>query len=393
MRQSTRNAFVLLLSILPAAAQTGCERPQATVAKPGPPKVSVSLPIEREVTDFEEFTGRTESPDSVQVRARVTGYLDKIHFKDGEDVKEGDVLYEIDPRPYIAQLDQDKADLVNKKAVVQKTEALYRRTVALLHSNASSQEEVDVQKGDWEVAKAAVGQAEAKVRATELNVTWTKVRAPISGRLSRTYLTRGNLVNADITLLTTIMSLDPMWAYFDVDEQTMLHIQELIREGKVQSAREKGAKVPVFLALANENDYVHEGYVDFVNNRVDPATGTLQVRGVFANPVLGGNVRRFSPGMFVRVRVSIGTLYKAVLISDRAIAADQGLQFVYVVNDKDVVVRHEVTVGQQHDGLQVIQKGLNANERVIVSGLQRVRQDMPVTPTVVEMPGATAKKK
>jgi RND family efflux transporter MFP subunit len=421
MRRTQTLPLRLGLLFAAGAGLIGCSGSNEGRPRGGPPPVSVSVPLEREVTDYQDVTGRTEAIDSVQVRARVTGYLDKINFQEGGEVRQGEVLYEIDPRPYVAQLDQDKADLVNKQATVVQKEALYKRTASLLPSRASSREEYDVVKGDYEVARAGVGQAEAKVRLSELNVDWTRVTSPINGRVSRTLITRGNLVVADNTVLTTVVSMDPMYAYFDVDEQTVLLVKELIREGKVRSARDKwqdGALtaasalgvlgcpagespllaaaslypgkqyllIPVSLRLANEKDYTHQGSLDFVNNRLDPSTGTLQIRGIFPNPKPPVGDRLLSPGMFVRVRVTIGAPHKALLVSERALGADQGLRFVFVVDAGDKVVRREVKVGQQWDGLREITSGLQPKERIIVSGVQRVQPGVVVRPRLVDMP-------
>lgn len=420
MRRARRLLGTFVVFLAAGAAGLGCSsRDEAPAAKP--PPVTVSVPVVREVTDYQDFPGRTEAIDAVQVRARVTGYLDRIYFQDGAEVNKGDVLYEIDPRPYKAQVDQDRADLGNKEATVTQKAAVFRRTAVLVRDRAASQEDYDVQKGDYEVARAAVGQAEAKLRASQLNLDWTKVTAPISGRLSRTFVTQGNLVVADSTLLTTIVSLDPIYAYFDVDEQTMLRIQQLIRAGKVQSARNKSLDptltavstagllspaagptpllaatalypgkqylfVPLFLRTASEDDFRHEGYIDFVNNRVEASTGTLQVRGRFSNPRPPVGDRVLSPGMFVKIRVPIGAPHRALLVSERAIGTDQGLKYLYVVNGKNEVLRREVTVGQEHGGLRVVEDGLRAGEHVLVSGLQRVQPGAPVTPRLVDMP-------
>jgi RND family efflux transporter MFP subunit len=412
-------ALCLLGSL--AGALPGCESGSPADVQVPPPPVTVSRPLERTVTDHETFTGRTEAIDAVQVRARVSGYLDKINFQEGADVRQGDVLYEIDPRPYKAQLDQDQATLANARATVTQKEALYRRTVVLVPKGGATREDADVQGGDLKIAEAAVEQAKAKIELSQLNLDWTRVTAPVSGRLSRTLLTRGNLVVADSTLLTTIVSLDPMYAYFDVDEQSLLRVQQLIREGKFTSSRDRARDpalfavttvgflaepwvfaplsaaaalypgktftvVPVFLRLGNEEGYTHEGYIDFVNNRVDPSTGTLQIRGVLPNPRPAVGDRLLTPGLFVRVRVPITAPHKALLVNQRAVGADQGLSFVYVVNDKNEVVRREVTVGEPEDGLQVIEEGLKPDDRVIVSGVQRVRPGVVVNPTLVDMP-------
>ena len=378
-------------ALLWLAALPGCKSSESSAdqAQAGPP-VTVSVPIERTVTDYEDYTGRTDAIQSLQVQARVTGYLDKVYFKEGSEVAAGAVLYEIDPRPYQDQLDAAKAQLAVNKAALNLAKANNARFKALFKTSpgAVSQLELDQYQAQEEQALANVDLAKANVATAELNLTWTKVTTPISGLISRTLITLGNLVTANVTLLTTVVSVDPMYAYFDVDEPTMLRVHRLINEGKFKSARE-GASIPVLVFLSNGERYPHEGTVDFVNNRVDPATGTLQIRGVLPNPKPKIGERGLTPGMFVRVRVAIGAPYKALLVSPRALAEDQALKYVFVVNKKNEVVRQQVTVGQDQEGLQIITDGLQPDQLVIVNGLQRVRPGMIVKPKTVEMPRST----
>ncbi|HLJ92731.1 MAG TPA: efflux RND transporter periplasmic adaptor subunit [Gemmataceae bacterium] len=367
----------------------GCGRAPTETPSSSPPAVTVSYPLQRQVEDYEEFTGRTAAIDSVQVRARVSGYLMQINFKEGAEVNENDVLYEIDPRPYQASLDQAEAQVRLQEANLRYQEALYNRDVKLTGTQAVSQEELQKDLAARDTARASVTSAQANLEQARLNLSWTKVLAPISGRIGRTLVTRGNLVIADQTLLTTLVSMDPMYAYFDVDERTMLRVQQLIREGKFHSTRE-GARVPVWLGLATESDYPHEGIVDFVNNQVDPSTGTLLIRGSFPNPKPPVGVRVLSPGLFVRIRVAIGPPYQAVLVNERALGTDQNLKFVYVVDDQNRALRRDVELGAQYGALQAIKKGLQPNERVIVSGLQRVRPGIVVNPKLAKMPATGA---
>jgi RND family efflux transporter MFP subunit len=402
-----------------------------------PPEVYVSAPVTQQVTEYEDFPGQTQAIPTIEVRARVSGYLADIYFKDGAEVKKDDPLFEIDPRPYKAQLDQDQADFANKKAMVTKTGALYQRTVSLRRSSATSQEEIDNQKGDWEVARAAVGQAEAKVRMSQLNLNWTKVKAPISGRISRRLIDPGNMVKADETPLSTIVSLDPIYANFDVDEANALR---LIRLGKIQALRQKTGSslnqpVDVFLGLADEEGFPHPGTIDFVDNQIDANTGTLRMRGVFPNPD-----RVLSPGLFVRIRLPMGAPHTALLVAEQALGRDQGQKFVFVVGEEivtdengDSKVRYpvryrRVKVGRLYDGqreavpisgartisllssplgpgpvlaasallpcatLREITDGLRPGEKIVVSGLQRIRDGGEVKPKVVDMlaPGQEA---
>jgi len=373
----------LLLALIPLLG--GCNDAQAPAGSGKLPQVMVSLPVTRDITDFEEFTGRTEAKKTVDIRARVTGYLLKVAFTEGRDVKEGDVLFEIDPRTYQAQLNMDQADLVNKKALVTKTEALYRRSLSLIGKGASSQEDIENQKGDWEVAKAAVGQAEAKVKMSQMYLDWCKVTSPISGRASRQMVDPGNLVKADDTVLTTIVSLDPIYVYFDVDERTVLKARRLVAQGKLKSSRD--TILPVYLGLADEDGFPHAGTINFVDNRVNPGTGTLRVRGEFPNPD-----RLLSAGLFARIQLPMGEPHEALLVAEQALGTDQGQKFVYVVNDQNEVVYRRVKVGTLVDGLRVISEGLSPKERVIVNGLQRVKPGAKAEVKDVPMPTGAASR-
>jgi RND family efflux transporter MFP subunit len=364
---------------------TGCAHGPSETSAPAPTPVTVSYPVERDVTDYADFTGRTAAVDSVEVRARVWGYLDNVNFKEGALVKKGDVLLEIDPRAYQAQYDANKAQVAQNEASLQLARANNRRYKTLFKENPGAVSSLELDKYQAEEAQAVANLdlAKANVDSAKLNLDWTKVIAPISGRVSRYKVTVGNLVqsgqNGGGTLLTTIVSVDPMYAYFDVDERTVLRVRQLIREGKAKSARE--TEWPVALGLATEEGFPHQGTINFVDNQVNPKTGTLRVRGVFANPD-----ETISPGFFARVRVPIGHPHKALLVSERALDNDQGQKILYVVNEKNEVISRPVQVGALHDGLRAIEDGLKPGERVIVNGLQQVRPGVTVEPKLVDMP-------
>jgi RND family efflux transporter MFP subunit len=373
--------FGWLCGLLTAcAAVSGCGTPTAPVAAPPkPPEVVVTLPVVRQVTDYEDFTGRTEAKAAVEVRARVTGYLERVLFKEGTEVKQGDPLFEIDPRPYQAELQRAEATLAQSQARLRRCERDLKRANDLLPQNAISQDDFDQISGDRDEAAAAVKLAEASRDLAQLNLSFTRVTAPITGRISRQLIDPGNLVKADETALTTIVSMDPIYAYFDQDERTLLRVRRLVRAGVLKTIQESA--VPVLLGLVDEEGFPHEGRIDFADNRVDAMTGTLRLRGVFANPQ-----RMLSPGLFVRIRLPIGAPHAAVLVSDQALGTDQGQSFVYVVNSKNEVVHHTVTVGPLEGGLRVIEQGLAKDERVIVNGLQRVRPGVKVAPRLLEPP-------
>ena len=404
--------FAWLLVIAFGIALPGCGGRAGGQAANKPPVVRVAEPIERTVTDYEFFTGRTDSVEFVEVRARVTGYLTKINFKSGVDVKKGEVLFVIDPRPYKATVDRAMGQVAIAEAKLKLSDIeLIRGQKISKTPGAISQTDLDKLAADKESAKANLDAAKADAESADINLNYTEVHSPIDGVVGRNFITLGNLVTQDNTLLTTIVSVDPMYAYFDVDERTMLRIQTLIREGKMKSAKE-GADTPFQFGLANEGDeYPHEGRIDFVNNQVDATTGTLQVRGLIPNPKAADSKSRLlSKGLFLRVRIPIGVPHKSFLLPQSAVGTDQGKKFIYVVNDKNIVEYRPVELGpQQPGGLQVIlplnivrnkdgvrpaqadEKGepsLTATDKVIVAGLQRVRSGMTVDPK----PAADARK-
>jgi RND family efflux transporter MFP subunit len=374
-----------LAVVLLSGALVGCaQAPGAAGPTPGPPEVKVSLPITKTVTDYEDFPGRTDAVSSVDVRARVTGYyLDTVLLKEGQAVTKGDVLFEIDPRPYQAELDRADANLVQAQAHRERLEADYRRASAMFSKGSMTREDYDKVSGDRAEAVAAVGVARAQRETAALNLSFTKVTAPISGLISRRSVDPGNLIKADDTVLTNIVSQDPIYAYFDVDERTVLRVQQLVHEGKITWSPEKG--LPVWMGLADEHGFPHQGTINFADNRLDADTGTWRLRATFANPARGP-LRLLTPGLFVRMHLPIGVPYSALLVSEQALATNQGQKSIYVVKEDNTVEEWRVTVGRLHDGLRVVEDGLKAGEKVIVSGLQRVRPKMEVKPQVVEMP-------
>jgi RND family efflux transporter MFP subunit len=373
------SALILGLSL----GLAGCARAPSAAPAAGPTPVTVSHPIERQVSDHVDFTGRTAAVDSVELRARVWGYLDRVNFREGAMVKTGDVLFEIDPRTYRATLDRAKGSLASLDARVVRLNADLSRARHLLRTRAIGREEYDKVVGDRGEAAASRAALKAAVEQARLDLGYTKVTAPISGRVSRYVVTVGNLVQAGDqgggTLLTTIVSVDPMYAYFDVDEYTALRVRRLVREGKSDSPRAGG--FPVSLGLANEEGHPHKGTVNFVDNQVNPKTGTIRLRGVFPN-----KDQVLLPGLFARVRAPIGRPHKALLVSERALDTDQGQKILYVVNEKNEVVSRPVRLGALHDGLREITRGLKPGDRVIVNGLQQVRPGVTVEPKLVDMP-------
>jgi RND family efflux transporter MFP subunit len=363
---------------------TGCARAPSEGPAAAPIPVTVSYPVERYVTDYADFTARIAAVDSVEVRAHVWGYLEKVNFKEGALVKKGDVLFELDPRPYQAMLNQAKAKVAQDEAQLKYDEAEYQRNLNLVRAGAVSRSDLDKTAAARGVDLANIAADRAMVASRQLDLDYTKVTAPVSGRVSRYVVTVGNLVQsgdqAGGTLLTTIVSVDPMYAYYDVDERTVQRVSQLVREGKVKWARK--TEWPVSLGLATEEGFPHQGTINFVDNQVNPKTGTLRVRGVFPN-----KDESLSPGFFARVRLPIGPPHQALLVSDRAIDTDQGQKIVYVINEKNEVVSRPIRVGELHDGLRAVDDGLKPGQRVIVNGLQQVRPGITVEPNLVDMPG------
>jgi membrane fusion protein, multidrug efflux system len=390
--------FCWLASVGAACGCGGEARPTGEASQP---VVRVARPIVRDVTEYAYFTGRTDAPQSVDLQARVTGYLDSVDFVSGSEVKAGQQLFKIDPRPYQAALDSALGQVQVATAQVNLAAADYRRAVAISKTpGAISQQDLDKYAAAQDQASAQLEAAKANAESARLNLEFTTIASPIDGLIGRNYPTVGNLVRQDSTLMATVVSQDPMYAYFDVDEQTMLRVGRLIREGKIKS-RSSGAAIPVQMALGDEgNQYPREGEVDFINNRINPTTGTLEVRGVFPNPhIANGPERMLKPGMFVRIRVPIGDPYQALLVPQAAIGTDQGRKYLLVANDKNVVEERVVELGpQQPEGMQVVtpvkmvetSEGLQpadevaasngptvdsirANDQIVVGGLQRIR--------------------
>jgi len=364
------------------AGAVGCKRSDSKSAPPIRPTVSIAQPVAQKVHEWDEFTGRLASPETVEVRARVSGYIDKIHFKEGGDVKQGDLLVTIDQRPYQATVDRLKADLGAARARAELARAEAKRGESLAASKAISTDTYETRLKTAAEAEQALLSAEAALKSAQLDLEFTEVRAPISGRISNARVTAGNLVTggstANTTLLTTIVSLDPLYCYFEADEASALRYRQLHREGKRTSAL--FGPIPAEIALGNELGFPHKAVVDFVDNQINPATGTIRARAVLAN-----SDKLMAPGFFARVRIPGIAEYDAVLVRDSAISSDQGRLFVLTVDDQNKTVYRPIKIGPIIDGLRVIREGLSANDRVIVSGLMSARPGVPVQPQVVPM--------
>jgi RND family efflux transporter MFP subunit len=366
----SRRRFTGLLGVsaalLTAILAAGCGNNQPAARGNKSVEVVVTTPITDTVTDYQDFTGRLSAVKTVEIRARVTGYVQEAPFKEGDVVHEGDLLFQIDPRTYQADLNQAKANLNLAAADHNLQEKNSERARRLIGSSAMAREDYETTVAAADKAKATVESMEAMRDRAKLYVDYTHVTAPLTGRISRRFVDPGNLVNADNTVLTTIVTENPLYAYFDVDERTYLDLKESAAPG--QSSWFSGLHFPVLMRLANEEEFLHAGIVDFIDNQVSGTSGTIRMRGVFTN-----DKNSLKAGLFVRIRLPIGIPYKAFLIPDEALQSDQGRKCVYVVNDKNEVVYRTVKLGQAIHGLRVIKEGVAAGERVIVSGMQKVR--------------------
>jgi RND family efflux transporter MFP subunit len=371
-KTSPSGVTALLMTVL----LTACGGKSDPAPKPPPPTVTVARPLVKQVTDWDEYTGRLAAVDSVKVRARVSGYLKSMHFKDGAFVSKGDLLFVIDPRPYQAALDRAKARADQAKAQLELARDERARAERLFESNAVSQQEFQARVQAEREAAARVEAAQATGQSARLNLGFTHVRAPISGRISREFVTNGNLISggtANSTLLTTIVSLNPIYVYFTADERSVLRYMRLARRGIRPSSRD--FRNPVRLQLADEKDFPHKGYMDFVDNQIDEATGTMMGRAVIPNPNY-----LLVPGLFARVKLRGEGPYKALLVPDAAIGTDQVQKFVYVLGRNNIIARRQVQLGEVIGGLRVIRAGLSADDEVVIKGFQRVQAGSPATP-------------
>ena len=380
------NRFVtVVLPALAAAVLTlllqGCRSEADTQAAEPAPQVTVAAAIEREVQEWDEFTGRLEAVEAVEIRPRVTGYIESVNFAEGSIVKKGDLLFVIDQRPYRAELAKAEAELARAVARAELSNTDVERSEKLLDVKAVSREEYDQRLNAQREALASVDAARAAVTAAKLNLEFTRITAPITGRVSRAVVTAGNLVTGGsnaATLLTTLVSIDPIYVSFEGDEQVYLKYTERARRGDRPSSRD--AANPVLMGLSNEQGYPHRGAMTFVDNQVDPRTGTIRARASFDN-----KDGYLTPGLFARVKLLGHNSHKAVLVDDRAIGTDQSQKFVYVVDRENKVSYRGVKIGRLTDGLRIVQEGLQPGENVIVNGMQRVHPGTVVAPERVAM--------
>ncbi|APG18359.1 efflux transporter periplasmic adaptor subunit [Kosakonia radicincitans DSM 16656] len=364
----------------------GCDEGVAQNAVPQAPAVSAANVVVKSISQWDSFNGRIEAVESVQLRPRVSGYIDKVNYTDGQEVKKGEVLFTIDDRTYRAALEQAQATLARAKTQASLAQSEANRTDKLINTNLVSREEWEQRRSAAVQAQADIRAAQAAVDAAQLNLDFTKVTAPIDGRASRALITSGNLVTAgdSASVLTTLVSQKTVYVYFDVDESTYLHYQNLARSG--QGASSNHLALPVEIGLVGEEGYPHQGKVDFLDNQLTPSTGTIRMRALLDNAQ-----RQFTPGLFARVRLPGSAEFKATLIDDKAVLTDQDRKYVYIVDKDGKAQRRDITPGRLADGLRIVQQGLTPGDRVIVDGLQKVfMPGMPVNAKTVAMTASTA---
>ncbi|HHS9467503.1 TPA: efflux RND transporter periplasmic adaptor subunit [Raoultella planticola] len=363
-----------------------CDNSAAQNAAPQAPAVSAADVVVKSISQWDSFNGRIEAVESVQLRPRVSGYIEKVNYTDGQEVKKGEVLFTIDDRTYRAALEQAQATLARAKTQASLARSEASRTDKLINTNVVSREEWEQRRSAATQAQADIQAAQAAVDAAQLNLDFTKVTAPIDGRASRALITSGNLVTAgdSASVLTTVVSQKTVYVYFDVDESTYLHYQNLARSG--QGAASNHLALPVEIGLVGEDGYPHQGKVDFLDNQLTPSTGTIRMRALLDN-----TQRQFIPGLFARVRLPGSAEFQATLIDDKAVLTDQDRKYVYIVDKDGKAQRRDIKPGRLATGLRIVQQGLNPGDKVIVEGLQKVfMPGMPVNAKTVAMTTSTA---
>lgn len=381
--RKTHIVRTFLLASITAMMLAACGQPEAAGAgaAPQPPTVDVATVLEQQITEWDEFTGRLQAPETVALMPRVSGYLDKVHFTEGALVKAGDLLFQIDDRAFIADVNRLKAELQSAISQQQLAEREYQRAAQLRSQKAIAEEVLDARRARKDQSASQVAAVKAALLKAELDVSHSQVRAPISGRVSNAKITAGNYVQAGQSQLTTIVSTDRMYAYFDADEQTYLKYAQLAAVGKRADSR--SAASPVRMALSSDSDYRFAGTLDFLDNSINPETGTIRARAVFNN-----DDNSLIPGLFAKIKLVGSAPYNGILIDDKAVGTDLNNKFVLVVDDNQQLQYRAVTLGEKVDGLRIVTSGLKANETIVVNGLQRVRPTMQITPNPVNMASA-----
>ncbi|WP_077046688.1 multidrug efflux RND transporter periplasmic adaptor subunit MexE [Pseudomonas sp. KK4] len=368
MDQSLK-AFRYPIAALALTLLTACDRATVAASAPGAPHVTVAKVIEQPITEWDEVTARLQAPETVEVRPRVSGQIERVAFTDGALVKKGDLLFQIDPRPFEHEVHRYEAQLQQARATQNRTANEAQRGQRLLTTNAISAELADTRTTTAQEAKAGVDAIQAQLDLARLNLSFTRVTAPITGRVSRAEITAGNIVTADTTALTSVVSTDKVYAYFDADERLFLKYSQLSRQGQ------RGQTTPVYMGLSNEEGNTHQGQMNFVDNQVNPKTGTIRGRAVFDNAD-----GQYTPGLYARLKLVGSAAYAGLLIKDEAVGTDLGKKFVLVIDHDNKAVYRSVELGPKLEGLRIVRSGLQKEDRIVINGLQRVRPGAVVAP-------------
>ena len=376
---STTNTLKFLLGGIAALVLAACSNPEAAeeTAAPAPPQVSVAQVVHERITEWDEFTGRLQAPQTVQLIPRVSGYIEEVHFNEGALVDKGDLLVQIDPKPFATEVARLKAELQSAQSAAVQAEKEYRRAEKLSSQRAISAELLDSRLARKQQTAATVASVEAALERAELDLSYTRITAPISGRVSYAQVTAGNFVSAGQSQITSLVSTEKMYAYFDVDEQSYLKYARLAETGKRADTRDSTSN-PVYMALANDSNYQYVGRVDFVDNRIDAQTGTIRIRASFPN-----EDNDLLPGLFARIRLVGSDSYEGILIDEKAVGTDLNNKFVLVVNSNNELEYRAIELGEKVNGLRIVTEGLTPTDKIVVNGLQRVRANMQVDPQLV----------
>lgn len=381
-RKNTVRTF--MLASVAALVLTACGKPEAVSqgAAPAAPQVSVAQVVYERITEWDEFTGRLQAPETVNLVPRVSGYIEQVHFSEGALVAKGDLLLQIDARPFAAEVARLSAELQSAQSAAVQAGNEYHRAEKLSSARAISAEMLDSRLARKQQTAATVAAVQAALQRAELDLSYTRITAPISGRVSYAMVTAGNYVNAGQSQLTSLVSTAKMYAYFDVDEQSYLKYARLTDAGKRADTRDASAN-PVYMALANDSSYPHIGQLDFVDNQLDAQTGTIRIRASFAN-----SDNNLLPGLFARIKLVGSASYDGVLIDEKAIGTDLNNKFVLLVNSDNQLEYRAVTLGEKINGLRIVREGLAASDKIVVNGLQRVMPNMQIEPKLVDMASA-----
>jgi len=370
-------SFIAVIFMMTTPMASDKEKSNKQPAFPAMP-VTVAEVISEKLTEWDEFTGRLEAPQTVELRPRVSGYIDRVLFDEGSLINEGDTLFVIDDRAFNAEVKRLTANLNSAQSQLTLAKREYKRAKELISQKAISAEILDARLATQQQAQSNVMSVEAALELAKLNLSYTQVKAPITGRISRAAITKGNYVTAGSSLLTTLVSVKDVYAYFDADERTYLKYAKLVKQGRRPSSRT--TESPVYMGLTSDKNFPYQGVIDFVDNHIDESTGTIRARAVFHNPE-----GHLIPGLFARIKVMGSASYEGILIDDKAISTNLNNKFVYVLGDDNKVQYRTVTLGEKLNGLRIIKSGLSAGERIVIKGIQKIRPGSLVKPTQVEM--------